>query len=90
MIAEVAFDAPVDHPFSYRVPPGWAPERGQRVLAPLGGAQRVGIVLGLRDGDEAALKPLLSLAEPAPVLFHRPQRPAAPFIPHRPGTAQRG
>jgi primosomal protein N' (replication factor Y) (superfamily II helicase) len=68
VIAEVAFDAPVDHPFSYRVPAGWAPARGQRVLAPLGGARRVGIVLALREGDDAALKPLLEPAEPAPVL----------------------
>jgi primosomal protein N' (replication factor Y) len=67
-IADVAFDAPVDHPFSYRVPPGWTPAPGQRVLAPLGGAKRVGIVLALRDGDERALKALLAPAEPAPVL----------------------
>jgi primosomal protein N' len=68
MIAEVAFDAPVDHPFSYRVPAGWAPAPGQRVLAPLAGARRVGIVLALREGDETALKPLLAVAEPGPRL----------------------
>jgi primosomal protein N' len=68
VIADVVFDAPVGHPFSYRVPSGWAPTRGQRVLAPLGGARRVGIVLALHDGDETALKPLLSLAEPGPAL----------------------
>ena len=60
MIADVAFDAPVDHPFSYRIPSGWTLSAGQRVLAPLGGARRVGIVLAVREGDEAGLKPLLS------------------------------
>src|SRR2546422_967712 len=38
MIADVAFDAPVAHPFSYRVPDGWALAPGQRVVAPLRGA----------------------------------------------------
>ena len=68
MIAEVAFDAPVDHPFSYRVPPELDVARGQRVLAPLRGAKRVGVVVRLRDGDESALKPLLAVSERAPVL----------------------
>ena len=68
MIAEVAFDAPVDHPFSYRVPPGLSIARGQRVLAPLKGARRVGMVVTLREGDESALKPLLGPADRAPVL----------------------
>ena len=68
MIADVAFDAPVDHPFSYRIPDGWSLSAGQRVLAPLGGARRVGMVMAVRDGDGAALKPLLAIAEPAPVL----------------------
>ena len=68
MIAEVAFDAPVDHPFSYRVPPGLDVARGQRVLAPLRGAKRIGVVVRLRDGDESALKPLLAVSERTPVL----------------------
>jgi len=68
MIAEVAFDAPVDHPFSYRVPPELDVARGQRVLAPLRGAKRVGVVVRLRDGDESALKPLLAVSERTPVL----------------------
>jgi len=68
MIADVAFDVPVDHPFSYRVPPGLALARGQRVRAPLKGARRVGMVVNLREGDESALKPLLGPAEPGPVL----------------------
>jgi primosomal protein N' (replication factor Y) (superfamily II helicase) len=68
VIADVAFDAPVDHPFSYRVPPGLSVACGQRVLAPLRGARRVGVVVRLRDGDASTLKPLLGVSEPAPVL----------------------
>jgi primosomal protein N' (replication factor Y) (superfamily II helicase) len=67
-IADVAFDAPVDHPFSYRVPPALAISPGQRVVAPLRGARRVGMVIGLREGEAAALKPLLAVADRAPVL----------------------
>jgi primosomal protein N' (replication factor Y) (superfamily II helicase) len=67
-IADVAFDAPIDHPFSYRVPPTLTIARGQRVLAPLRGGRRVGIVVGLRDGDTAALKSLLGIADRGPVL----------------------
>jgi primosomal protein N' (replication factor Y) len=67
-IAEVAFDAPVDHPFSYRIPPGLPVAPGQRVLAPLRGAKRVGMVVRIRDGDEGGLKAILGVAERAPVL----------------------
>ncbi|MBI4255618.1 MAG: primosomal protein N', partial [Candidatus Rokubacteria bacterium] len=68
MIADVAFDAPVAHPFSYRVPEGATLAPGQRVVAPLHGAARVGIVLALREGAEAGLKPIARLADAAPVL----------------------
>ena len=68
MIADVAFDAPVSHPFSYRVPDGWEPAPGQRVLAPLRGAARVGMVVALRQGDDARLKPLLRVADSTPIL----------------------
>jgi primosomal protein N' (replication factor Y) (superfamily II helicase) len=67
-IADVAFDAPVDHPFSYRVPSGLVVARGQRVLASLRGARRIGIVVRLREGDGAALHPLLGVSERAPML----------------------
>src|SRR5262245_10504108 len=68
MIVDVAFDAPLTHPFSYRVPAGWTITPGQRVIAPLRGAIRAGLVLGLRDGDGQGLHALLRLAEPGPVL----------------------
>jgi len=68
MIADVAFDAPVDHPFSYRIPPGLTVAPGQRVRAPLKGARRVGVVVALREGDESALKPLLGAADRGAIL----------------------
>src|SRR6266513_6368723 len=68
MIADVAFDAPVAHPFSYRVPDGWTLAPGQRVVAGLRGAQRTGMVVALREGADATLKPLLRLADAGPVL----------------------
>jgi len=68
VIADVAFDAPVAHPFSYRVPDGWAVAPGQRVVAALRGAQRTGMIVALREGADATLKPLLRLADAGPVL----------------------
>jgi primosomal protein N' (replication factor Y) len=67
-IAELVFDAPVAHPFSYRVPDGWRLGPGQRALAPLHGATRVGMVVALREGAEARLKPLARLVDLEPVL----------------------
>jgi len=68
VIADVAFDAPVERPFSYRIPSEHGVEVGQRVVAPLAGARRVGIVLAVRDGDDRGLKALLGPAEPVPLL----------------------
>ena len=68
MIAEVAFDAPVRHSFSYRVPDGWTVTPGQRARAPLRGAARVGMVVAVREGNDAGLKPLARLVDAAPVL----------------------
>src|SRR5262249_45670074 len=67
-IADVAFDAPLGHSFSYRVPDGWALRPGQRALAPLRGAARVGMVVAVHDGADAKLKPLDRLVARAPVL----------------------
>ena len=68
-VADVAFDVPVPHPFSYRVPDDCAVTVGQRVVAPLGRAQRTGVIVGLRDdGGTARLKPLLRLLDVGPVL----------------------
>ena len=69
-VADVVFDVPLDHPFSYLVPDGLSVTVGQRVSAPLGGRTRVGVVVALRPGDGHALKPLQALVEPAPILSH--------------------
>jgi primosomal protein N' (replication factor Y) (superfamily II helicase) len=66
MIASVAFDAPIGHPFSYRVPPGVTVVPGQRVRAPLGRAPRVGLVLAVQEGAGERLKPLQSVVDAAP------------------------
>jgi primosomal protein N' (replication factor Y) len=68
LIADVVFDIPLDRAFSYVVPPGMVVGRGQRVSAPLQGRGRVGVVVALREGDAAALKPLQRAVEPIPVL----------------------
>jgi primosomal protein N' len=68
VIADVAFDTPVTHPFSYVVPPGWSIAPGQRVSAPLKGAPRVGLVVGVRDATATDLKPLTAVIDDAPVL----------------------
>jgi len=66
-IADVAFDAPLAHSFSYRVPDGWALRPGQRAIAPLRGASRVGMVVGVRDGADPRLKPLDRLVDREPI-----------------------
>jgi len=67
-IADVAFDVPVPHPFSYRVPDGLALAPGQRVRAPLKGGPRTGLVVAVRDGDDAALKPIAGVVDAAPIV----------------------
>ena len=68
-VADVSFDVPLHHPFSYRVPDGWPLVAGQRVVAPLGRASRIGVVVALHERDDAAgLKPLTRIVEDAPVL----------------------
>ncbi|HKA61770.1 MAG TPA: hypothetical protein VKH83_05060 [Methylomirabilota bacterium] len=68
MIADVVFDIPLDQPFSYLVPDGLALSRGQRVSAPLHGRSRIGVVVALRDGDAARLKPVQRAVEPVPIV----------------------
>jgi primosomal protein N' (replication factor Y) (superfamily II helicase) len=67
-VADVAFDVPIAHPFSYRIPDHLAIAPGQRVVASLKGGERVGMVVAVHDGDITALKPILRAAEPQPVL----------------------
>src|SRR5437867_291840 len=67
-IADVAFDVPLAHSFAYRVPDGWTLAPGQRVVAPLRGASRVGMIVALRDGADARLKTLDRVVDGEPVL----------------------
>jgi primosomal protein N' (replication factor Y) len=70
MIADVVFDLPLDHPFSYRVPPDLSPRIrvGQRVRAPLQRRPRLGVVVALRKGVNDALEPILEPADPVVLL----------------------
>src|SRR5215470_3418977 len=69
MIAEVVFDLPVDHPFSYLVPGDLKLARGQRVRAPLGGrGTRVGVVVELRDGEATGLRPIQQIVDATPIV----------------------
>jgi len=68
VIADIVFDIPINHAFSYVVPVGLVVARGQRVSAPLQGRARVGVVVGLHEGDPAGLKALQRAVEPVPVL----------------------
>jgi primosomal protein N' (replication factor Y) (superfamily II helicase) len=69
-VADVVFDAPIDQPFAYRVPPDLTVRAGQRVAAPLGGAERVGLVVGVREESvvSARLRPITRLVDAAPLL----------------------
>lgn len=73
-VAQVVVDRPVaglDRPLSYRIPVGMAVGPGHAVQVPLGRGRAVGIVTAV--GEEladtpAALRPLLGLVDPEPVL----------------------
>src|SRR6266542_4468207 len=69
-VADVVFDAPVDQPFTYRVPPEVTVRPGQRVAAPLGGAERVGLVLAVCDeaAPSARLRPISRIVDATPLL----------------------
>jgi primosomal protein N' (replication factor Y) (superfamily II helicase) len=71
-VADLVFDAPLDQPFSYRVPADLSVAPGQRVAAPLGGAERVGLVVAVREdtGANPRLRPLTRVVDCAPLLDH--------------------
>jgi primosomal protein N' (replication factor Y) len=68
MIADVVFDLPLAHPFSYALPAGLVVRPGQRVRAPLAGRLRVGMVVAVREGTGDALRPVERAVESAPIL----------------------
>jgi primosomal protein N' (replication factor Y) (superfamily II helicase) len=68
VIADVVFDLPRRQAFSYAVLPGLSLARGQRVLAPLRGRPRAGVVVAVREGDAVGLQPVAAAVEPVPIL----------------------
>lgn len=67
LVADVAFDLPLDRAFTYRIPPDLAVTRGQRVRAPLQGRLRTGVVVALRREDGGAAEAIRDAVEPAPL-----------------------
>ncbi len=59
LFVEVAVPLPIDHPFTYRVPPGQEGRArvGVRVLAPFGPRKVTGLVTALADGSVLAGRP---------------------------------
>jgi primosomal protein N' (replication factor Y) len=68
LIADVAFDIPLDRAFSYVVPAGMVVAPGQRVSATLQRRSRIGVVVALREGDPAGLTPLARVVEPVAIV----------------------
>ena len=78
-VADVVFDVPVPHPFSYRIPDGLTLAPGQRVRAPLRGGPRVGLVVAVREDAAAGLKAVMGAIDAEPVLTE-PQLALAQWI----------
>jgi primosomal protein N' (replication factor Y) len=70
MIADVAFDLPLDRAFAYRVPETLKVLPGQRVKAPLQRGLRSGVVTAVREGDESGLETIESAIDDQPLLSH--------------------
>ena len=73
MIAEIAVSGTAysfDMLFSYRIPHGMELKRGCRVLVPFGRGnwRRVGIAMGVIEGEEKSLKPVAAQIDTEPVL----------------------
>jgi primosomal protein N' (replication factor Y) len=67
-VADVVFDVPVPHPFTYRLPDALTLTPGQRVRAPLRGGPRVGLVVAVRETEGPGLKAVMAVVDRAPVL----------------------
>ena len=71
MIAEVAFNIPLDRTFHYRIPPSLEPAArpGVRVAAPFGPRERIGFVLRvLAQSPIRELKDIRRAIDPVPVI----------------------
>jgi primosomal protein N' (replication factor Y) len=76
MFVEVAVPLPIDHPFTYRVPPG-AGERakvGVRVLVPFGPRKVAGLIVARADGNSLSgreARTILSFLDDEPYVTER-------------------
>src|SRR5579883_971246 len=64
---DVLMPVAIDQAYSYRVPAGLAPTRGQFVEAPLGTRLATGVVWSVGDGDGANLKQIAALRDIPPL-----------------------
>ena len=67
-IAEIAFDVPLRRALSYAIPSALTLALGQRVLAPLQGRPRVGLVVAIREGETEGLARVQAPVEPVAAL----------------------
>ena len=68
MICDVVFDLPLHQSFAYAIPSAMTLHPGQRVWARLRGRPLIGVVIALRDGDEARLHSIERPVESVPIL----------------------
>ncbi|MDW8002065.1 MAG: hypothetical protein RMJ39_05280 [Deltaproteobacteria bacterium] len=70
MIVDIALPYPLSHSFSYNVPPNWKPYifESQRVIVPFKERQKKGYVVGLREGEDPALKEIFEPIDLFPLL----------------------
>jgi primosomal protein N' (replication factor Y) (superfamily II helicase) len=69
--AEVVFDRPLDHAYTYAIPEGLSVDPGQRVLVPFGQGNRptVGFCVGTtEEAPSRAVKSLLQVLDPEPIV----------------------
>ena len=66
----VALPIPAFKPYSYTIPTGLADrvQPGARVLVPVRSRELIGIVVGVGDGPDEGLKPVLLAPDPEPLL----------------------
>jgi len=67
-VAEIVFDVPLRRSLSYAIPSGLTLAPGQRVLAPLQGRPRAGLVVFIRQGETEGLARVQTPMEPVAAL----------------------
>ncbi|MBI2922044.1 MAG: primosomal protein N' [Planctomycetes bacterium] len=67
MFAQIVVPVPLDHPFTYEIPPGLVVPVGSRVVVPFGTRTLVGACVGHTDQPpKARAKPVLRVLDPEP------------------------